>query len=288
MEIGATTRLLGIFGDPVAHSLSPAMQNAALRRAGIDAVYLPFHVRPEGLAAALAAIRSLDIWGVNLTIPHKEAALLLLDEIDPAARLAGAVNTVANRGGMLVGYNTDGSGLLRSLDEDLDFTPAGRSILLLGAGGACRGALAALGAAGAGRLVVANRTRERAERLVADLAPRLPGTSLAACSLDPAALAAHLDGVDLLLNTSVVGLRGEGFGGFPWEGLNPAVAVYDMVYLRRGRTSFLTAAAGRGHRIADGLGMLACQGEEAFALWTGQRPPAGVMRARLLAECAEI
>lgn len=135
VKLTGKTRVLGIFGDPVAHSLSPVMQNQALQQAGIDAVYVPFHVTAEQLPQAVASIRSLGLWGVNVTVPHKEAVFPLLDDIDPAARLIGAVNTIVNRNGRLIGYNTDGLGFLRSLAEDLHFSPDGRRILLLGAGG---------------------------------------------------------------------------------------------------------------------------------------------------------
>lgn len=287
MTISGRTRILGIFGDPVAHSLSPLMQNVALAAAGIDAVYVPFHVRPENLATAVAAIRSLELWGVNVTVPHKEQVAPLLDAIDPAARLIGAVNTIVNRDGVLTGYNTDAPGLLRSLAEDLRFEPAARRILLLGAGGACRAALVALGRAGAAWVGIANRTRSRAEALAAASAEPLAGTTLAPCGLDAMELSALLPQVDLLINTSAAGLKGESFTDFPWHDLAPGALVYDMVY-GRGGTPFLRTARARGHRTADGLGMLAAQGEEAFFLWTGQRPPDGVMKARLLAECVEI
>jgi len=285
MTIRGTTRILGIFGDPVGHSLSPLMQNEALAQTGIDAVYVPFPVRPESLGAAVAAIRSLGLWGVNVTVPHKEEVIRYLDAVDPDARLIGAVNTIVNRGGLLTGYNTDAPGLLCSLAEDLRFDPAGRRILLLGAGGACRAALMALGRAGAAWVGIANRTRQRADALVGEFSGALQGTNLASFSLEPAELSAPLLHVDLLLNTSAVGLQGECFADFPWDKLASGAVVYDMVYGRPG-TPLLQAARARGHRVADGLGMLAAQGEEAFYLWTGKRPPAGVMKARLLAECA--
>jgi shikimate dehydrogenase len=286
MNIRGTTRILGIFGDPVAHSLSPLMQNEALVEAGIDAAYVPFHVRPENLAAAVAGIRSLDLWGVNVTVPHKEEVLRFLDGVDPDARLIGAVNTVVNRSGVLTGYNTDAPGLLRSLAEELDFDPAGKRILVLGAGGACRAALVALGRAGAAWIGVANRTRSRAEALAGEFSGVLTGTDLAHFSLDPAELLAAAPRIDLLLNASAVGMKGERFADFPWEALAPDALVYDIVYSRRG-TPLLHVAQARGHRVADGLGMLAAQGEEAFFLWTGRRPAAGVMKVRLLAACAE-
>lgn len=287
MNIRGTTRILGIFGDPVAHSLSPLMQNEALGRAGIDAIYVPFHVKPENLKAAVAGIRSLDLWGVNVTVPHKEEVIRLLDAVDPDARLIGAVNTIVNRGGVLTGYNTDAPGLLRSLAEDLGFDPSGRRILLLGAGGACRAALMALGKAGAAWIAIANRTRNRAEVLAGEFNDVLKGTELAAFSLDPGELSAALPQVDLLLNTTAVGLQGEGFTDFPWDALVPGAQVYDMIYGRQG-TPLLRTAQARGHQAVDGLGMLAAQGEEAFFLWTGRRSPAGLMKARLLAEYAEV
>lgn len=286
MTIRGTTGILGIFGDPVAHSLSPAMQNAALRSCGIDAVYVPFHVRPQHLEGAVAAIRSLDIRGVNVTVPHKEEICRYLDTIDAEARLIGAVNTIVNRQGTLTGYNTDGLGLLRSLEEDFGFRPEGRRILLLGAGGACRAALAALARAGAAWIGVANRTRSRAETLVREFESKLVGTTFASFSslnLEAEALAAVFPGIDLVVNTSSVGLKGEAFAALPLAALNPRASVYDMVYLPGG-TPLLRTARDLGHRAADGTGMLAAQGEEAFRLWTGVSPPPGEMRTTVLRE----
>lgn len=282
MTICGTTRVLGIFGDPVHHSLSPLMQNHALSLLGIDAVYLPFHVRPEQLGAAVAGLRALNLLGVNVTVPHKEAVCAHLDELDPAARRIGAVNTIVHRDGRLIGYNTDAPGFLRSLQEDLDFQPLGRAILLLGAGGACRAALVALAQAGAARIQVANRHPHRAARLVAELGQNFGGTTFAHCSLEPAALGRALEGVDLVVNTSAVGLKGESFAGFPWAAVPANAALYDMVY-GPGLTPWLSEGQVRGFPVAGGLGMLAGQGEEAFFLWTGQHPPFGAMRARLLA-----
>jgi shikimate dehydrogenase len=280
MRLRGTTRILGIFGDPVAHSLSPVMQNAALQQAGIDAVYVPFHVRAADLAEAVAAIRSLGIWGINVTVPHKEAVCSCLDEVDASARLIGAVNTIVNRQGALVGYNTDASGFLRSLAEDLDFSAAGKRVLLLGAGGACRAALAALCRSGVSRIAVANRTRSRAESLVREFAGIFPQTRFEHFGLEPGQLKFAADNVDLLVNTSAVGLKGESFTGLPWEKLVPGAAVYDMVYALQG-TPLIREAGRRGLRAAGGLGMLVCQGEEAFLLWTGKKPPAGLMKNAL-------
>jgi len=282
-EIRGASRILGILGDPVGHSLSPLMQNAALRESGIDAVYVPFLVRPADLPAAVAGLRALRILGVNVTIPHKEAILPLLDEVDREAALIGAVNTVVNREGRLVGFNTDGVGLLASLAEDLAFSAAGKRILLLGAGGACRAAVVALARSGASWIGIANRSADRAERLSRELAAKLPGTPLASLPLVRAALEEHLPAVDLVINTTAVGLRGEDLQFFPWTAVASGCHFYDMVY-RPGGTPWLNRAQRENYPAANGLGMLAAQGEEAFFLWTGKRPPSGVMRCRLLAE----
>lgn len=280
MPITGTTRIVGIFGDPVAHSLSPLMQNAALRAAGIDAVYVPFHVTAAQLRDAVCALRALNILGVNLTIPHKEAACALVDELDPSAALIGAVNTIVNRDGRLLGCNTDAPGLLRALREELGVDPAGRRVLVAGAGGAARAAAVALAQTGAAWVGVANRTVTRAEQLVADLAPRLQGTTFAALSL-AADLPMHLDEpIDLLVNSTAAGLRGETLPFAPGACVREGGAVYDMVYGRE-PTPLVAAAAAAGVSAADGLGMLAGQGEEAFRLWFGTEPPKDLMRATL-------
>ncbi|WP_139800749.1 shikimate dehydrogenase [Geothermobacter hydrogeniphilus] len=279
------TRVLGIFGDPVTHSLSPAMQNAALRQAGIDAIYVPFHVTPEQLPRAVEGMRALRIWGVNVTIPHKEAICPLLDEVDADAALIGAVNTVVLRDGRLVGCNTDGDGLVASLQTDLQFDPRGRRILLLGAGGTSRSVAVALARAGAERITIANRTRSRARQLAADFTTVLPGTSFATIGLEGSELAVAVAECDLVVNSTSIGLQGEAFAGFPWQCLSAETRCYDIVY-RRGGTPWLLRAERQGCRCADGLGMLAAQGELAFRIWTGQSPPSGVMKCRLLAEVA--
>ena len=286
MNLTGKTAVLGIFGDPVGHSLSPSMQNRALQQAGIDAVYVPFHVPAEELARAVAALPALGIRGVNVTVPHKEAVVALLDEVDPAARRIGAVNTIVNRQGRLMGYNTDGTGFLKALAEDLHFSAAGGRILLLGAGGACRAALVSLALAGAAWIGLANRTRARAEALAEVFAGAFADTRIEVLDLSRGALSAPLRQVDLLVNTTAVGLQGEQFDDLPWDNLRPAAAVYDMVY-RRDATPLVQEALRRGHRAADGIGMLAGQGEEAFFLWFGQRPPEGMMEHWLRQHLAE-
>lgn len=277
MSISGKTRVVGIFGDPIDHTLSPRMQNAALQAAGIDAAYLPFHVTPGQLPGAVAAIRALGLVGVNLTIPHKEVACRLVDELDEAAELAGAVNTIACRDGRLYGFNTDGTGLLAALREEFGLTVQGRRVLIIGAGGASRGALVALALAGAAWIGVANRTLSRAEKLVQELTPRLQGTSLAAFSLDDNLTANLGVPVDLLINSTSAGLSGDQLS-LPIAGLLvDNGAVYDMVYGAE-PTALVRAALAAGIPAADGRSMLVGQGEAAFRLWFGVAAPTGVMR----------
>ncbi len=276
MQLSGRTQVVGIFGDPVAHSLSPKMQNAAIRDCALDAVYVPFHVTATQLSDAIAGLRAMGLRGVNLTIPHKEAACRLVDELDDEAALIGAINTIVNDKGYLKGYNTDGVGLLAALSAEFGFNPAQRRVLLLGAGGACRAALVAFCRAGAAWVGVANRTRERAEALVAEMSPRFKGTVLAALDLAEVEFAAEGSAatagpVDLLVNTSSVGLHGESFRGDVTACVRKGGAVYDMVYAAA-PTPLVAAARSRGLAAADGLGMLAGQGEVAFRLWFG-RPP---------------
>lgn len=283
MPITGSTRILGIFGNPVAHSLSPLMQNAALQAAGFDAVYVPFLVTPAQLGDAVRAIRTLGLLGVNLTIPHKEAACTLVDELDPAAALIGAVNTIVHREGRLIGYNTDGLGLLRTLRDDLHLTLPGRRALILGAGGAARAAAVALARAGAAWVGVANRTHERAVGLVGELVMTCAGTAFAAVPLKDGLPELQEGPVDLLINSTPVGLYGETFPLPLDRCVRRDGAVYDMAYAR-GPTPLLTAARAFGLVAADGLGMLVGQGEEAFRLWFAVPAPAGAMRAAVEAE----
>ena len=284
MTIRGTTQVLGIFGYPVEHSLSPVMQNAALQAAGLDAVYVPFMVAPVKLEEAVEAIRALGIRGVNVTIPHKENIISYLDELDPKARMIGAVNTVINENGRLIGYNTDKTGLIKSLAQDLAFHPNGRRILMLGAGGASRAALVALAEQGAQWIGIANRTRQKAEDLAQAFRNLFPGTIFAVLGLDDAELSEVCPSVDLLLNSTSLGMKGEIFEGIPWLQLNSSAVVYDIVY-RRPATPLVTSAREYGHLAADGMGMLIAQGEDAFRIWTGQECPEGVMKQAILSFC---
>ncbi len=284
IELGGKSRVYGIFGDPVSHSLSPVMQNLAMKAAGLDTVYVPFHVTPQNLSSAVDGMRALQIGGVNITLPHKQHILPLLDRVDEDAELIGAVNTVVCRDTELIGYNTDGLGFIRSLQEDVGFLPSNKSVLLLGAGGACRAAAVALLRSGVNDISIVNRNKERAEQLVKRISSAFPDQSLKVYGLGDAGYVADLQRVDLVVNTTSIGLKGEDISFCPLSKIKASASIYDMVYSQV-ETPFVHAARSRGLVAADGLGMLAGQGEEAFFLWFGIPPEKGLMKNCLQRIC---
>ncbi|HTL69942.1 MAG TPA: shikimate dehydrogenase [Candidatus Eisenbacteria bacterium] len=265
-QIDAETRLYGIFGDPVRHSLSPVLHNALFRARGLNAVYLAFTVEKAALGLAFEALRSLGMRGVNLTIPLKEEALNHIDEIpEDIDRAVGALNTVVNRDGVLYGYNTDVPGFLAALRDELGFNPAGRSVLVIGAGGAARGAAFALAHAGAARVCLTNRTEGRAEGLAEHLAGHFPETEFEAVR----AGALTGESFDLAVNATACGMKPGDPSPFDLSTLNKAGAAYDLIY-KPAVTPFLESARRLKIPTANGLGMLASQAALSFALWTGQ------------------
>lgn len=273
------TLVYGIIGDPIRHSLSPVMQNAAFRAANFDAIYVPFAVSPTDLETAVHGLKALGVCGFNVTIPHKTAIIKFLDQLDESAEAAGAVNTVTLNGNRLVGYNTDGTGLIDSLAADLDYEPGDDQILVVGAGGASRGAIAALCRSGARNIIIFNRTFENARVIVHDMSIRYPETRIAAVVEDQVG-EQTLGQTSLLLNTTSLGMNGEQIRGVNLAHLPDCAKVYDMVYSRSG-TPLVTEARASGKQAVNGLGMLVAQGERAFTIWTGQSPPEGIMRRAL-------
>lgn len=270
------TRLAGVIGDPVAHSLSPAMHNAAYAALGLDWCYLPLHVTPARLEAALRGLVALGFAGANVTIPHKERAAALADELTPAARAVGAVNTLTVRGEELLGDNTDVGGTLMAVAE-AGVELEGRRAVVLGAGGSARAVVYALAEAGAA-VTVANRTPTRAEELVQDLAPRVRGEVEALPLADAGGLQARLAGAALLVNTTPVGMQpGPDLSPLP-AGVRcgPELTVLDLVYAPR-RTRLLRLAAARGCRTIEGLRVLVHQGALSFTIWTGRAAPLEAM-----------
>lgn len=271
---------LAVLGDPIAHSVSPPMQNAALAACGIDARYTRLHLRADELAAALRLLPAAGFIGVNLTIPHKTSALPHLDSLDPLAAQLGAVNTVrVEADGSLRGFNTDGPGFVRSFQEAFGVGLAGRRVLVLGAGGGAGRALAIqCFLAGCPRLLLANRTAARARALAAQLdAP----DRVATVDWDPPALAAAAAAVDLVVNATAVGLGPDPATPLPAAALRPGLLVFDAVYRAGGATPLVEAAARAGARAVGGLPLLLHQGALAFEHWFGRPAPLEAMRAAL-------
>lgn len=287
LEITGTTGVLGVFGCPVEHSFSPPMQNAAIKELGLDLVYVPFKVAPQDLEAAVRGAAALGLTGFNVTIPHKEAIIPLLDELDEEARLVGAVNTVVYRRGKLVGYTTDGYGFLKALSEEAAFDPTGKECLILGAGGAARSICISLGRSKAATLTIANRTKPRAERLAAEVA-RLTGVKSMALPLSGPALQDAVGNCHLLVNATSYGMypKHECPPIIAEDWLSPSTIVCDIVY-NPIETSLLRAARRRGCSVVNGCGMLVHQGARSLELWTGCRPPVAVMKRKLLQSLRE-
>jgi len=268
------TRLFGVIGHPITHSLSPAMHAAALRAMRLDALYTPFDVPPRSLPPILRALTLAGVEGLNVTVPLKEAVLPLLDAVDPTARAVGAVNTIVIRHRRMVGYNTDGVGFARAVKEMGRSTGAGRTVLL-GAGGAARAVAWELTRPRRAHLTIANRHLERAQRLARWLSLVRPGARVRAVSLRDV----RVEDADLLVNATTVGMRAGDHCPIDPSMLQRRTAVYDLVYHRD--TSLVRAARRRGCVAAGGLSMLLYQGAESLQLWLHRSPPLEVMRTAL-------
>jgi shikimate dehydrogenase len=266
MRITGRTRLAGIMGSPVSHSRSPALHNFWLDEHGVDGVYVPLPVAPGQLQAALRALPVLGFRGCNLTIPHKEAALSIVDRVDPMARRVGAVNTiVVAADGTLSASNTDVYGFTENLKDCApDWDPVAGAAVVLGAGGAARAIVAALIQAGVPEIRLANRTVARAAKLARDLAD--PKCTLTAHGWN--SRADLLEGAELLVNTTSLGMAGEPDLDLDLSALPRTAVVADIVYVPL-ETTLLGQARSRGNRIVDGLGMLLHQGRPGFEAWFG-------------------
>jgi shikimate dehydrogenase len=266
-----------VIGDPVAHSRSPTLHNAAFTHLGIKARYELWPTSAAELPARLDSLRAPHMLGANVTLPHKVAVLGLLDRYDSDVELIGAANTVVREAdGSLSGSNTDAPAFLASLREDAGYSPAGQSAVILGASGAARAAITALLRAGVARLVVVNRTVERAEALLGDmLAAAADDPQLYALAPDDTMLPELVAQATLIVNATSLGWR-EHETPLAAELIPPGALVYDMVYRP---TRLLREAAARGARPLDGMGMFIRQAALSFERWTGQAAPIEIMRA---------
>jgi shikimate dehydrogenase len=279
---------LGVFGDPVAHSLSPQMQDAALRACKIDMQYARFHIRAAELGHALHSLTELDFVGINLTAPHKIAAFGLTDETDERAARAGAVNTICVRDKKLIGSNTDGEGFVRAVRSEFSVDLRDLRVMILGAGGGSGRAIAMQCALeNCERLVLVNRTVEKANALADQLRPFFTGprvlgpvARLEAVAWDEAALRAQLAQVDLVVNATPLGMNPSDSAPIPARLLAPHHMVFDTVYGAE-PTPLVRAADEAGARAANGLSMLLYQGALSFQIWFKRDPPIDAMRAAL-------
>ena len=275
--ISGKTKICGLIGDPIEHSMSPAMHNTAFKNRGLDYVYLPFRVAKARLGEAILGVKALNIRGLNVTIPHKVSVIPLLDELDPLAEKIGAVNTIINNDGVLKGYNTDAHGFLRALLEQ-DIEPDGKSIVMLGAGGASRAISFILAERGA-NLVILNRQLELdwAVKLGNSIS-RTFGRKVKALELNEQNLTPVLRKANILVNTTSVGMRpNTNETPIPARLLESDLVVFDIVY-NPVKTKLLTEAESAGAKAISGLEMLVWQGALAFEMWTGLTAPLEIMR----------
>ena len=271
------TAIIALIGHPVTHSISPAFQQAALDAMSVDARYEAWDTPEADLAATVERLRSNDVLGANVTVPHKVAAMRLVDRPDALVERVGALNTVVRRDGLLHATNTDVSGILHAL-SDGGVSAAGRRVLLLGAGGAARAVVTAMREAGAASIVVANRTLERARDLETVAGAELP---LDVCALDPESegLRRAMGEAELVVHSTSLGMRhgpDEAATPVPARLFHPGQVAFDLVYVPE-RTPFIEAAERGGAQTVRGLAMLVHQGAAAFRLWTGLEPPLEVM-----------
>ncbi len=278
-RISGHTRVFGLIGHPVRHSLSPEMHTALFAKLGLDAVYLAFDVHPERADDVAGAIRTLDLVGVNLTVPFKERVTPHLDRCTQAVREAGAANVVTNVDGLLTGYNTDGEGLVRALEEEHGWSAPGQRCVVLGAGGAGRAVAASLAVGGAERVCLLNRTVSRAERAVGHLAGFGYPSAFSGRALTAAVMGEEAPSTDLVVNCLGAGAEAL-VSAFDVAALPDSAIWVDSNYWME-EPPALEACRSRGLRTSNGLGMLIHQGALSFELFTGHPIDAGELRAIL-------
>jgi shikimate dehydrogenase len=279
---------LGVVGDPVAHSLSPQMQNAALDACHIRMQYARFHIRANELRSALLFLRRLDFIGVNLTVPHKIAAFTQIDEADESATRAGAVNTIRVRDEKLIGSNTDGEGFLRAIRTEFSIDLRDLRVMIIGAGGGTGRAIGwQCALENCERLVLVNRTLEKANALAEQLRPFFSGprvlgptARIEAVAWDESAMRMQLADIDLIVNATPLGMNPSDPAPVPARLLAPHQIVFDCVY-GSSKTALVRAADEAGARGANGLSMLLYQGALSFSTWFNREAPTEAMRVAL-------
>lgn len=275
MDITGKTRVCGVIGDPIAHTLSPTIQNAAFAHLKLNLVFLAFQVRTSELENAIQGMRGLSIHGLNVTMPHKSTIIDYLDEMDPTVKFLGSANTILNKEGILSGFNTDGVGALKALREN-GTELSDKKVLLLGAGGAAK-AIAFSLAQEVGELVILNRTADKAKKLAKALS-EISDKEVVGGALHTDAILTNLQDSDILINATNVGMHPEynqSIIASRW--LRSDLTVMDIIY-HPFETRLLKDAKAAGAKVVNGIEMLIHQGAASFKIWTGQSAPIEVMR----------
>jgi shikimate dehydrogenase len=276
MRISGKTRICGLIGDPIEHSLSPCLQNAAFQNRGLDFVYVAFKVKKEDLKEAISGMRSMGIHGLNVTMPYKIDVIHYLDELDETAKTIGSVNTILNENGRLIGYTTDGKGALEALRYS-GVNPAGKKVVILGAGGASRSVSLTM-VKEVKELVILNRTLGKAKELVKELvASQGVNATIRFGELNYRKTKQELENADILINATSVGMRPQDTS-MPVDTslLRSDLVVFDLVYEPL-ETRLLSEAKKKGATTVDGLAMLVFQGALSFEIWTGEKAPVEAM-----------
>lgn len=281
MQITGKTKIVGVIGAPVEHSRSPQMHNAAFKELGLNYIYVAFHVKEEDLPAAIAGFKAINVAGINVTIPHKQNVIPLIDSLSKEAEIIGAVNTLVFSEGKIEGHNTDAPGFIQAMKEEGANIPQGESVVILGAGGAARAVAVSLALAGVKKITIANRTAKRAIELADDVAAKT-GVAMAGIGLNDAKLPQAIQESLLLVNTASSSMDVEHPLLIDPDWLHKDLVVYDIIYTPP-ETRLMKAAKEKGLKTISGLGMLVYQGAIAFELWTKQFPPVDTMRRALMA-----
>ncbi len=270
MKINGTTKILGIFGNPIRHSLSPIMHNAAIEHLGLDFVYVPFEVQPENLCIAVDAIKAMNLCGINVTIPFKQSVIKYLDSMTEEAKTIGAVNTIINENGRLIGDNTDGKGFIRSLRETLKFNVNDKDCVIIGAGGAARAIAVSLIFAGADKVYISDINDDKALE-IAKLDSSIKAVSISEIS-------GIISKCSLIVNATPCGMEND-VAPFDLDFLSEKNVVYDIVYNRE--TPLLKHCLQKNIKCISGLDMLLYQGVLSFESWTKTKTPVEIMRQAL-------
>ncbi len=278
--ISPKTRPFAVLGHPISHSLSPLMHNANFRALCMDAVYLAFDVEPKHLIATLQTMWRLGFGGVNITVPLKETAFAGIKRLDISARRMGAVNTVSFDSRGMIGYNTDGDGFVLALHEEFGIHLSGRSLFILGSGGAGRAVAIAAASQKATRIVLSDIDPKRSERLARELCCMFRRCSVATAPPEENAWRRASLAADITVQATPVGMKPGDKSLLPSDAFRPGQIAFDLVYMYP-KTAFLNAASHAGARTANGLGMLLHQGAKAFEIWTGRSAAVNVMRRSL-------